>query len=330
VTGNTAIRAHIAEAIRRAERILVTCHRNPDGDAIGSLLAMGLILRALDKPHTLYAPDPVPYPFVSLPRARDVVTQLDPEARFDLSISLDAGDEQQLGEDFPPPERRGILVVLDHHSSGRAFGDIRWWEPECAATGVLVEQLAETLKVPVTAELAEPLWVALYTDTGGFRYSSTDAEVLRMAGTLVETGLSPWDVSVKLYENNPLRRVQILAKALNSLAVSESGQIACLVISEVMLRETGADHTMLDGIINYARGIAGVEVAVQVLQQGPRCRISLRSKGQVNVGRLAQHLGGGGHHNAAGCVLDGEPEEVQQRVLTLLQDELDRLLADPR
>ncbi len=318
----------IAAAIREANHILVTGHRNPDGDSMGSVMAMGLILRTLGKRYTLYGPDEVPYQFAALPLAGEVVSHLDPEARFDLSLALDTGDEKQLGPDFPDEPRRGRLAVLDHHASGRPFGDLRWWEPGASATGVLVAQLAGMLEVPLTAELAEPLWCALYSDTGGFRYASTDAAVLRLAASLVEAGLSPWDTSVKLYEQNPIERVQLLAQALNSLAVSPSGQIACLAITEAMLAASGADHTMLDGIINYARGIAGVEVAVQVLQQGESCRISMRSKGRVDVGQLAKRLGGGGHHNAGMCVLEGAPAEVQRLVLTLLQKELDRLYAE--
>lgn len=317
--------AAVVEAIYAARTVLVTCHRNPDGDAVGSLLAVGIALERLGKAVTLYSPDPLAYPFRDLPRAADVVTDLDPLTRYDLTIALDTGDVRQLGDHVPEPPRRGVLAVLDHHASGRPFGDVRWHEPGAAATGVLVAELLERLGVPLDQELAEPLWCALYTDTGGFRYSSTDAAVLRLAARLVETGLSPWEMTVKLYENNPLARMRLLALALGTLVVSDSGQVASLAITEAMLQEAQADATMLDGLINYARGIAGVEVAVQVLQAGEACRISLRSKGRVDVGRLAAHLGGRGHHNAGGCVLQGAPAEVRRRVQGLLQAELDAL-----
>lgn len=317
--------AAVVAAIGAAQRVLVTCHRNPDGDAVGSMLAVGIALERLGKERTLYSPDPLSYAFQSLPRSGEVVVSVDPLARYDLTIALDVGDELQLGEQMPPAERRGTLAVIDHHASGRPFGRIRWHEPDAAATGVLVAELVDRLGVVLDAELAEPLWCALYTDTGGFRYSSTDAAVLRLAARLVETGLSPWEVTVKVYENNPPARMRLLALALATLMLSDSGQVASLVLTETMLREAGADATMMDGLINYARSIAGVEVAVQVLQVGDACRISLRSKGRVNVGRLAQHLGGGGHPNAGGCVLQGTPVEVRDRVVTLLQAELDGL-----
>jgi len=312
----------IVRALREADEILVTCHRSPDGDAMGSLLAMGLILRELGKRTTLYSPNSVPQQFAFLPLTDEVVTRVPAETRFDVSLALDTGDEGLLGDQFPDADHRGTVIVLDHHASATPFGDLRWHEPTSAATGVLVGRLAHALEVELTRELAEPLWCAIYTDTGGFRYSGTNAEVLRLSAELVATGIRPWDVSVQLYENNPVERIQLLGRVLQTLALSASGQIASLAITEPMVREANADDSMLDGFINYARSIAGVEVAVQVLQQGDRCRISMRSKGRINVGELAQRLGGGGHHNAAGCVLDGTPEAVQKRVLSLLEGEL--------
>jgi len=178
------------------------------------------------------------------------------------------------------------------------------------------------MDVRLNRDLSELLWCALYTDTGGFRYSSTDARVLRLAAKLVEAGISPWDVTVKLYENNPVERMRLLGRVLCTLELSASGQIASLAITQQMVDESGADNSMMDGFINYARSIEGVEVAVQVLQQGEVCRISLRSKGRIDVGSLAQRLGGGGHHNAAGCTVEGPPGQVQQRILGLLEDAL--------
>ena len=316
------MRDAVAQAIRESRTVLVTGHRSPDGDSLGSLLALGLILRHLGKDYTLYGPDPVPYPFHGLPGWEQVRDHLPDTARYDLVIAVDTGDESLLGPSVPSAARRGRLAVNDHHASARHFGDLRWSEPDAAATGVLVAGLADVLVVPLDAELAAPLWCALHTDTGGFRYSSTDAKVLHLAARLVETGLSPWDLSVQIYEQNPLARVRLMGLALSSLSLAADGQVACLTITQDMLWVTGADHTMLDGLINYARGIAGVEVAVQLLQRGDDCRVALRSKGRVDVGRLAMRLGGGGHPNAAGCVLHGTPEEVQAQVLAVLEEAL--------
>ncbi|MDY0003207.1 MAG: DHH family phosphoesterase [Polyangia bacterium] len=327
------MREAIARAVLDARDVLVTGHRNPDGDSMGSILALGLILGHLGKSYTLYGPDPVAFQFRGLPLWEKVQDRILETASFDLVIAVDTGDESLLGPLVPPRSRRGALAVIDHHASSRRFGDLCWRDPSAAAAGVLVAGLAETLQVPMTAELAAPLWCALYTDTGGFRYSSTDAQVLRLAARLVESGLSPWDVSVGLYEQSPLERIRLMGLALSSLSLSASGQIACLLITEEMLWVTGADHTMLDGIINYARGIAGVEVAVQILQQGDKCRVGLRSKGRVDVGLLALGLGGGGHSNAAGCVLPGTPAEVEAEVMSVLEAALappDGVLSAPQ
>jgi phosphoesterase RecJ-like protein len=320
------MKERVAQAIRGATRLLCTCHRGPDGDAVGSLLATGLLLGRLDKAFLLYCPDPIPNEYRFLPLAGEVVTHLSTAERFDVSIALDAGDASLLGPDFPPEDRAGTVIVMDHHASGRRFGDLYWHEPDASAAGVLVADLARALDIPLDTELAAPLWCALYTDTGGFRYSSTNAATLRLAAELTDTGLNPWDVTSRVYEQNPAARVHLLARVLGTLTLSDSGRIASLIVTEQMLDETGADKSMLDGFINYGRGIAGVEVALQVRQQGESCRISFRSKGKVDVGSLAQRLGGGGHHNAAGCELRGTPEAVRKKALGLLEEELARVL----
>lgn len=312
----------IVEALTSARTVLVTCHRKPDGDAMGSMLAVGLILERRGKDCTLYSQDGVPKQFADLVLADTVVDHLSTEAHYDATVCVDTGDRALLGDNVPPADRSGTVIVLDHHSSSTPFGDLRWHDPTAAATGVLVAELAGLLDVALDAAMAEHLWCALYTDTGGFRYSSTDARVLRLAAELVEAGIQPWDVTVKLYENNPVERMRLLGEVLRTLELSASGQIASLAITQAMVDRSGADDSMMDGFINYARSIAGVEVAVQVLQQGNNCRINLRSKGRIDVGALAQRLGGGGHHNAAGCTLEGPPTEVQPRILGLLEEAL--------
>jgi bifunctional oligoribonuclease and PAP phosphatase NrnA len=312
----------IAQTLTVAQTVLVTCHRKPDGDAMGSMLGVGVILRHLGKDYTLYSQDGVPKQFADLVLADEVVDHLSEDVRFDATVAVDTGDRGLLGDDVPSNHRSGTMIVLDHHSSSTPFGDLRWHDATAAATGVLVAELAQHMEVQLDRDLSELLWCALYTDTGGFRYSSTDARVLRLAARLVEAGISPWDVTVKLYENNPVERMRLLGQVLATLELSASGQIASLAITERMVDETGADVSMMDGFINYARSIEGVEVAVQVLQQGQVCRISMRSKGRIDVGSLAHNLGGGGHHNAAGCTVTGPPAQVQQRILGLLEDAL--------
>ncbi len=313
----------IVQTLMAAHRVLVTCHRNPDGDALGSMLALGRILGKLGIEATLYSQDSVPKQFVTLPLADTIVRKVDPGMRFDATVAVDTGDQALLGDQMPSREAAGTLIVLDHHSSSKPFGDLRWHDPGAAATGILVAELSSALEVTLDATMGELLWCALYTDTGGFRYSSTDARALRLAARLAETGIRPWDLAVKLYENNPVERVRLLGQVLASLELSASGHIASLSVTEGMLSACNADESMLDGFINYARAIEGVEVAVQVLQRGPSCRISMRSKGRVNVGRLAQRLGGGGHPNAAGCQMDGSPKDVQRRLLELLEAALE-------
>ncbi len=221
----------IVGALTDAQSVLVTCHRKPDGDALGSMLGVGLILRHLGKRYCLYSQDGVPKQFADLALAGEVVDRVPDQARFDATVAVDTGDRGLLGDGVPPADRCGTMIVLDHHSSSTPFGELRWHDATAAATGVLVAELAQHLDVELDRELAELIWCALYTDTGGFRYSSTDPRVLHLAARLVEAGAKPWDVTVKLYENNPVERVTLLARVLSTLELSASGQIASLSIT---------------------------------------------------------------------------------------------------
>jgi len=318
----------ILGAVRSAQHLLVTGHRSPDGDSIGSLLAVGLLLADLGKTAVLYGPEPVPSTLRFLPLAEAVTASVDLDARFDATIVVDAGDAALLGPDFPPRERSGPVIVLDHHAVNRPFGDLVWRRPEAAATGEIVANLVRALGLPLHRRLAEALWVALYTDTGGFRYAGTSAAVLRLGAELIEAGVEPWDMARRLYEENPPERLALLGTVLRSLTRSPSGRLACLIVSAEDLQQAGGDPALLDGFVNLARGISGVEVAAQIVERGDECRISLRSKGRVDVGRLAELLGGGGHRNAAGCRLPGAPEAVRTRLLAILESALLALAAE--
>lgn len=312
----------IVRALRAADRVLVTGHRSPDGDSVGSVVAVGLVLGHLGKSAVLYGPDPVPATLRFLPLADAVTDTVAPDERFDASVVVDAGDAALLGPEFPPRERSGPVIVLDHHAESRPFGDLVLRRPAAAATGEIVADLARALGVPLDRRLAEALWVSLYTDTGGFRYEGTSAAVLRLGAELIEAGVAPWDMARRLYEEHPPERVTLLGRALRTLTRSPSGRLACLIVTAADLRSAGGDEALIDGFVNVARGIAGVEVAAQIVEHGGVCRVSLRSKGRVDVGRLAALLGGGGHRNAAGCRLPGTPEAIRDQLLAILEPAL--------
>ncbi len=305
----------VIEALRPARRVLLTMHRGPDGDALGSALALACALRELGREVTVYNPDELPYNFRFLRGASEVATSLPPDAAFDVTVATDAGSFERLGPEVPPPPRRGVLINLDHHLTTQPFGDLNYVDPEAASVGVLVFKIIAGLGHPLSHDAAECIYASILADTGCFRYSSTDAECLRIAAALLEAGVDPWEMTVRVYEQQPLARMKLLAEVLGTLAVH--GKLATITIKNEMIARTGTGTDLTDGFINYARSVDGVEVAASFREpeeQGAPWRVSFRSRGRVDVSAIAQKFGGGGHRNAAGCTIAGDEGSVRARI----------------
>jgi phosphoesterase RecJ-like protein len=305
----------VVALVRAGRRFLVTAHVSPDGDALGSMLATAHGLRALGKQVVAYDRDPAPHRLAFLPGARELHT-VPPTERFDATFVHDCGDAQLLGANFPPPSVTGKLVVLDHHASARDFGDLTLRDPSASAVGVIVARLLAALGVALTREIAQCLWCSLVSDTGWFRYSSTDAETLRLATACVEAGASPWQFARDSEEAWPLARLHLLRLVLGTLEVH--GQVALLNLTHAMLGEAGAAPELADGFVNYARGLAGIEVGALMSEVQGGARVSLRSKGGFDVGQVAAQFGGGGHRAAAGCFIAGSLPEARAKLLAAL------------
>jgi phosphoesterase RecJ-like protein len=311
MTGETERQvAAIARTIAEGQRFLITSHRDPDGDAIGCMVATLIVLDRLGKDALAYNPDPVPQRYRFL-HGTDRLTRALPNQSFDVTLVLDCNDSGLLGGVALEGPRFGKVVVVDHHKTPGDLGDIVLRDATAAAVGVLLFRIFEKLRVELTPEVAEALFCSVMSDTGSFRYQNTNAEAMRVAATLLEQGVDVWRVSSKLYEERPANQLELLGRVLDTLELSPDGRAASLTVTSQMLEETGCTQDMVDGFINYARGVQGVEVAV-LLRVGPRgVRVSLRSRGTVDVSRIAEKLGGGGHHNAAGYTSNGEVEEVR-------------------
>lgn len=311
----------VADRLRAATRVLVTCHLGPDGDAAGSMCALAALLESQGRGATLYNPDRLPRTLRFLPRAAAWVRQLPADARFDLTVVVDCGDRRLLGDHFPPPEVTGPLLVLDHHSSSRPFGDVYVCDPSAASVGVLVARLADVLGWPIPSDAAVAIYTSIVSDTGSFRYANTNAEALALAARLVDRhGVSPWAVAEELGERHSLSRYRLLSAALSSLTLELSGRVAVMVVTEEMLRATGATWEETEGLVSYARALDGVECGVLLspAREGG-VRVSLRSKGhRIDAGAVLKPLGGGGHVGAAGCRMDGTIEMARVRVLEAL------------
>ena len=305
------------EALRSARRVLLTMHRGPDGDALGSALALAAALREMGRETVVYNPDELPYNFRFLPGAGEVRREIAADDHFDVTVATDAGARDRLGPHVPPPPRCGILVNLDHHLTTEPFGDVNYVDPDAASVGILAYKIIRGLGHPISREAAICIYASILADTGSFRYSSTDPECLRVAAELLELGVDPWEMTVRVYEQQPLARMKLLAEVLKTLEVAPGGKLATITITREMVARTGTHVDLTDGFINYARSVDGVEVAAAFREpeDGSRAwRVSFRSRGNVDVSAIAQRFGGGGHRNAAGCAIEGDEAEVRARI----------------
>ncbi|WP_305046277.1 DHH family phosphoesterase [Geoalkalibacter sp.] len=304
----------ILEKIEKARRILVASHSSPDGDAIASTLALVNGLREMGKDVVAFNADPVPQNLRFLPGAETLVHDLREVVPFDLGFLLDAGELRRA--QAPLRELCRSLINMDHHPYSEPFGEINYVDEKASATGVLVYRLFKAGGHPISPAVALCVYTAILSDTGSFRYSNADPEAFRIAAEMVEQGgINPWDVAGGLYESQDEKRLRLLALSLATLQVSPCGQFASLVLTDEMMRTTGARHEHTDGFVNYPRSIRGVEVAILFRQTGPASwKVGFRSKGSVDVGSLARRLGGGGHHNAAGAEVQGSLDEVRTLV----------------
>ncbi|MCG8418868.1 MAG: DHH family phosphoesterase [Proteobacteria bacterium] len=325
--GRPVYRGTVAQAAARlasADTLLLTCHRGPDGDSVGSLVALASLLRAQGKKATLYNPDPVPRRLKWLPLAKRFSRKLGKKARYEVTVIVDCADAKLLGSTFPAREVTGDLIVLDHHSSAKPFGDLYLCDPEAASAGVLIARIADQLGWPITDDAAIGLYVSLVSDTGSFSYANSNPEAFHLAASLVEGGVDPWTVHAMLNERATLERYKILCKALETLELKLDGKVAFMTITRKMVKEAGATWDDTTDLVNYSRALDGVECGVLFTPaKFGGVRVSMRSKGAVDCGRICEEQGGGGHRAAAGCVIRGNMAKARSRVESALAQALD-------
>jgi len=308
----------ICRILREKDRFLVACHENPEGDAIGSELALALALRKMGKTATVLNADPVPGNLLFLPGADTVVFEED-GSRYDVAVVLDCGSPERTGRVAPALRKCPLLVNIDHHRTNGDRGELSLVDPDAAATGLLIHRVLSAMGYDICLDVATNIYVAVLTDTGSFHYSSSSPEAFEVAGEMVRRGVDPWAVAERVYETQSAHRLRLLGRVLDSLEVSAGGKVASITTMRETLREFAAGKDALEGFINYPRSIVGVEVAVSFREEeGDVFRVSFRSKGRVDVSAVAARFGGGGHRNAAGCTVPGALPDVKRKVLEAL------------
>ncbi len=307
----------LVSAILEARSFLIVIHINPDGDALGSALALSRVLKNMGREVTLLNNDPIPQVYRFLPGWENFI-RTPPQTTPDVLILLDCGEIERTGFENLPGK---LKLVVDHHLTKQNFGDIRWGLSDASSTGEMVYNLIRVLGAPMDKDTALCIYTAIVTDTGGFRYASTSPSSFRAAAELLEAGVNPWHVTENVYESISSERMALMGKALS--AMKRNGEVAVISVTDSMYKETGTSAEDTENFANLARSIKGVEVAVFLRQIGSGSfKVSMRSKGRVNVAAIAEAMGGGGHHNAAGGIMKGRFDEVEKRVTTMVEDAL--------
>jgi phosphoesterase RecJ-like protein len=318
--------------IRQGNRFLLTSHVNPDGDAIGSGLGLARLLRQLGKGAVVWNRDEMPALYKPLPGSDRVVHGSEPPAgfpeKFDAIIVLECPSPDRTG--FGPEYMGALpLINIDHHLGNQHYGVVNWVDSAAPAVGEMVYRLAQTLKAPLDPETANCLYLTLVTDTGGFRFSNATPPAFEAAASLVRDGAQPELVAQWLYESQPLGSLRLLGEMLKTLEIHEGGRVATVGLDPEMFKRAGAGPADSEGLIDYARSIAGVEAVGLIRRRDDgSTKVSLRSRGEVDIEKIARHHGGGGHRNAAGYTTSGEPALVQREVVAELASALSAVPAE--
>ncbi|MGC4043791.1 MAG: bifunctional oligoribonuclease/PAP phosphatase NrnA [Armatimonas sp.] len=308
------------QAIWDSQEIVLACHVNPDGDAIGSMVGLALGLQVLGKNVTVLSQDGVPDTLKFLPGTELVQTSTE-RRDFDLGIGLDAGDLSRLGGSVEPINAAKLVMDIDHHVTGGQFGHVRLLDAESASTAELVFDFLHALGVEPDHAMAQNLLCGVLTDTGGFRFPNTRPRTMEIGGALIAAGASPTEIYESVYENQSWAAQKLLGRAIDRMEKSAAGKIVWTVVLQEDFTEFGATDKETEGISTALRAVRGSDIAMLLREQPDgRLRVSLRAREPYDVATVAAKFGGGGHRLASGCTLDGPPQEAIQRLLAALQD----------
>src|SRR5690348_15286557 len=306
----------VVDALRASDSFVVLSHANPAGDSLGSLLATTLALRQLGKDAVMYlsGDTPIPREYAFMPL--DDVTRAVPADIADrVLVAVDCAKADRIGPDPTQLMTAKLTIDIDHHHDNSRFGDVNLIAADASSTGEVMRDVFRELGVEITSEIAEPLYIALVTDTGRFQYTNTTPKALRLAAELVEAGADVHAVFQQVYESVEFAKLKLLARALDRAQVLEGGRIIVSVLLRDDFTEVGAVAAYSEGIIDYLRAVEGSELAVLIREppreDGPTRRVSLRSSvDELDVSAIARRFGGGGHRQAAGFSSDLAIEEI--------------------
>ena len=311
----------IVEAIRARQRFVISSHTRPDGDSIGSSLAMAFALRAMGKEADVVHSDPAPGPLMQFPGVRDIQVMPQVGNHYDAAIVMECGD---LGRTGVAGLDRFFLINIDHHPGNVGYGRLNWFNPDAAACGEMVFDLVKALGAPLTPEVAIHVYLAILTDTGSFHYANISPRTFEICKEALEAGVDPVAVARNVYDSNNMGRLKLFGAVLSAMQIDPSGRVAIVYLDHAMARAAGGTYEDTEGLINLPLTVKEIQAVVFFKQsEGEEYRVSMRSKGEIDIGAVAKEFGGGGHKNAAGCTVTGAIDALQKLFLGKIEAAID-------
>lgn len=318
------------ECIRKNKRFLLTVHTNPEGDALGAELAFYKLLKKIGKSATIINEDRTPYSYAFLPLVNKIghkamdkrhIKRID----FDCFVALDCSDLQRTGEIYKINTKGKPVLNIDHHISNNKFGDVNWVDPKSSSASEMVYRIFKKMRVPFDKDSATCLYVGMLTDTGSFRYSNTTSFTHKAAADLLKFKLDVPQIYKSVYENIPFDDMKLLAKILPGMKRESSGRIIWFEIRKNLIKNAELSFDLSEHILSFARAVKGAEAVVlfkENLGVKNEIRINFRSQGKVDVNKIAQSFGGGGHKTASGATFHGQIAQVRRKVLARIKEQL--------
>ncbi len=303
--------AELVERIKHGQRFVIASHQRPDGDAVGSAMAMALALRALGKEATVVT-DAIPPVFLQqFPGVESIRITPEISESYDAALIMECSELARTG--VKGLDRSAVLNI-DHHPGNTGYGGVNWVDESAAACGEMVFTLIEALGAPLTSDIATHVYLAILTDTGSFHFSHLSPRTYDIARRCVEAGANPQWIARTHYDSNSLARVRIFGAVMNGMVIVDEGRVALLSITRQTMTELAGTSDDLEGLINFPLTVKDIEAVAFFKEVGDEdWRVSLRSKGNVNIGAIARAHGGGGHTNAAGCSARGALDALQKQ-----------------
>jgi phosphoesterase RecJ-like protein len=304
----------ISRLIDNNRKFLITTHIDPDGDALGSAFSLYWALKSLEKSASVYLKDRVPYRYEFLPGPENIIHEI-PSDPYDVVLVVDCGSLLRIGNGHEKLRQMGTIVSIDHHNTNEGFGAFNLVDEHASSTAEILYSLFLSLEITITPEMAINIYTAIFTDTGSFRYENTSSKAFLIAEEMTRYGVKPAYVSRMVHENHPKERFLLLGQVISSMETYHDNRVALVTVTEEMFKSTNTTSEHTDGFVEYVREIRGVEVAILLRQINKhKYKASMRSKGIVDVAAIGSRFGGGGHKNAAGCVIEGTLEEAKNKL----------------